>query len=92
MSSDTETKMACQRRSVLEPAAVLGNVADACRRRGMDRTGFHGWRRQFQMHGMEGLKDQPPFHRCRAQATPPEVVERIVALALEHPAYGCNRL
>jgi hypothetical protein len=24
--------------------------------------------------------------------TPPEVVERIVGLALLHPAYGCNRL
>jgi hypothetical protein len=39
-----------------------------------------------------GLKDLPPIHRSHPQTTPPEVVDRIKALALEHPAYGCNRL
>jgi hypothetical protein len=29
---------------------------------------------------------------ARKPAHAPEVVARIVALALEHPAYGCNRL
>jgi hypothetical protein len=38
------------------------------------------------------VKDLPPIHRSHPQTTPPEVVERIRALALEHPAYGCNRL
>jgi len=38
------------------------------------------------------LKDLPPIHRWQPQTTPPEVVERILALAIEHPAYGCNRV
>jgi transposase InsO family protein len=40
---------------------------------------------------LEGLKDLPPVHKSHPQTTPPEVVERIVELALAHPAYGCNR-
>ncbi len=59
-----------------------------CRRRGLDRTSHYEWKRRFQT---EGLKD----HRrsTRPIPTPPEsVVARIRELALEHPAYGCNRL
>ncbi|WP_242514315.1 integrase core domain-containing protein, partial [Rhodovulum sulfidophilum] len=35
--------------------------------------------------------DLPPIHKTHPQTTSPETVERIKALALEHPAYGCNR-
>ena len=69
----------------------MGNVAEACRRRGLDRTSFYEWKRRFQTQGFEGLKDLPPIHRSHPQTTPEPVVERIRALALEHPAYGCNR-
>ncbi len=79
------------RLSVLELARELGNVAEVCRRRGMDRTSFYEWKRRFQTHGFEGLKDLPPIHKSHPQTTPPEVVEKIEALALEHPAFGCNR-
>jgi transposase-like protein len=89
---DAATKVARQRLSVLDLAARLGNAAEACRRRGMDRTRFYKWRRRFQTHGLDGLKDLPPIHRSHPQTTPAEVVERIVALALEHSAYGCNRI
>lgn len=91
-SRDAATKMAEQRLSVLELARELCNVAEACRRRGMDRTSFYEWRRRFQTHGFEGLKDLPPIHKSHPQTTPPETVEKIKALALEHPAYGCNRI
>ena len=89
---DAATKVAQHRLSVLELARELGNVAEACRQRGLDRTSFYEWKRRFQTQGFEGLKDLPPIHRSHPQTTPPEVVERIRALALEHPAYGCNRL
>jgi len=88
---DAATKLAQQRLSVLELARELGNVAEACRQRDMDRTSFYEWKRRFQTLGFEGLKDLPPIHKSHPQTTPPEVVERIKALALEHPAYGCNR-
>ncbi len=89
---DAEAKVAKQRLSVLDLAARLGNAAEACRRRGMDRTSFYEWKRRFQTHGFDGLKDMPPIHRSHPQTTSAEVVERILALALQHPAYGCNRI
>ena len=89
---DAATKVAHHRLSVLDLAKELGNVAEACRQRGLDRTSFYEWKRRFQTQGFEGLKDLPPIHKSHPQTTPPATVERIRALALEHPAYGCNRL
>ena len=66
-------------------------MAEACRQRGMDRTSFYEWKRRFQTQGFEGLKDLPPIHKSHPQTTPPETVEKIRALALEHPSFGCNR-
>jgi len=89
---DADTKLAQHRLSVLELARELGNVAEACRQRGLDRTSFYEWKRRFQTHGFEGLKDLPPIHKSHPQTTPPETVARIKARALEHPAFGCNRI
>ncbi len=89
---DAATKLARQRLSVLELAEILGNVSEACRRRGISRSQFYEYKRRFQTHGLEGLKDLPPIPKSHPQTTPPEVVRRIVALALKHPAWGCNRL
>jgi len=83
--------LAQHRLDVLELAKELGNVAEACRQRGLDRTSFYEWKRRFQTQGLDGLKDLPPIHKSHPQTTPPETVERIRTLALAHPAYGCNR-
>lgn len=90
-SRDGATKVAQQGFSVLKLARELGKVAEACRHWGMDRTSFHEWRRRFQTHGFEGLKDLPPIHKSHPRTTPPEVLEKVKTLAPEHPAYGCNR-
>ncbi len=87
-----EEKLARQRLSVLELAEALGNVSEACRQRGMSRSQFYEYKRRFQTHGLEGLKDLPPVHKTHPWTTPPEVVERILALALEHPGWGCGRI
>ena len=89
---NAEEKVARQRLSVLELAEALGNASEACRRRGMTRTQFYEYKRRFQTHGVAGLKDLPPVHKAHPQATAPETVERILALSLEHPAWGCCRL
>ena len=77
---DAVTKVAKQRLSVLQLAEKLGNAAEACRKRGMDRTSFYEWKRRFQTQGFEGLKDLPPIHKSHPQTTAPEVVERIKAV------------
>ena len=58
----------------------------------MDRTSFYEWKRRFQTHGLDGLKDLPPIAKSHPQATPPETVEKVLSLALENPSWGCNRL
>jgi transposase InsO family protein len=85
-------KLAHRRLTVLELAERLGNVAEACRRGGIDRTSFYDWKRRFQLQGLEGLKDLPPIAKSHPMTTPPEVVARVEELALAHPAYGCNRI
>jgi transposase-like protein len=88
----TTEKLAHRRLTVLELAERLGNVTEACRRGGIDRTSFYDWKRRFQLQGLDGLKDLPPIAKSHPMTTPPEVVARIGELAPAHPAYGCNRL
>ena len=45
-------KVAESRLSVLELEKELGNVVEACRQRGLDRTSFGEWKRRFQTHGL----------------------------------------
>lgn len=87
-----EEKLAHKRLSVLQLAEALGSVSKACRHCGMDRTSFYEWKRRFQTHGLEGLKDLPPVHKYHPQTTPPEVVEQILAASAEHPRWGCVKL
>lgn len=87
-----EVKLARQRLSALQLAEALGNVAEACRRRGISKTQFYEYKRRFQTHGLEGLKDLPPIHKSHPQTTPPEVVEKILAISLRNPMWGCVRL
>jgi transposase InsO family protein len=91
-SKDPAEKLARQRLSVLELAQALGNASAACRRAGMDRTSFYVWKRRFQTHGLAGLKDFSTAHHSHPQTTPPEVVQRVLAVSEQHPAWGCNKL
>lgn len=88
----SEEKIVQQRLSVLQLAETLGNVTEACKARDISRTQFYEYKRRFQTHGLEGLKDLPPIHKSHPFTTPPETVEKIVALSIEHPTWGCNRL
>lgn len=87
-----EAKLARKRLSALELAKKLGNVSEACRQRDISRSQFYEYKRRFQTHGLEGLVDLPPIHKSHPFTTAPEVVEKIVAHALEHPGHGCYRI
>ncbi|RMG85937.1 MAG: helix-turn-helix domain-containing protein, partial [Chloroflexi bacterium] len=73
---NAQEKLARQRLSALQLAQALGNVSEACRRRGISRSQFYEYKRRFQTYGLEGLKDLPPIHKSHPQTTPPEVVEK----------------
>jgi transposase InsO family protein len=89
---DPAVKLARKRLSVLELAAELGSITKACKQAGMDRTSFYEYKRRFQTHGLEGLKDLPPVHKSHPQTTSEEHQKRIVELALQQPTRGCNYL
>jgi len=91
-TKNPEEKLARKRLSVLQLAECLGNISEACRRSGMDRTSFYEWKRRFQTHGLEGLKDFPPIHKTHPQTTSPEIVEKILAASTERPRWGCGKL
>jgi len=87
-----EKKVITHRLSALELAKALGNVSEACRRRGISRSQFYEYKRRFQTHGLEGLKDLPPVHKTHPMTTPADVVQKILALSMKNPMWGCVRL
>src|SRR5512137_3077538 len=88
-TKDPALKLAHKRLTVLQLAESLGNVSEACRRGGLDRTSFYEYKRRFQTHGIEGLKDLPPIHKTHPQTTPPEVVQKVLDLSMANPTRGC---
>jgi len=56
-----EQKSARQRLSVLEPAEALGNVSEACRRRGISRTS--GFVQRFNRTVLTSSSGRRPFER-----------------------------
>jgi hypothetical protein len=70
------------------PAERVGTRRGAAeRQRGLPAAGHapHG-------RGLRGRKDLPPIHKSHPQTTPDAVVERILAVSVAHPAWGCCRL
>ena len=90
--TQAEKKVVRHRMSALQLAEALGNVSEACRRRGVSRTQFYEYKRRFQTHGLEGLKDLPPIHKTHPMTTPPEVEAKILEMSLYNPMWGCIRL
>lgn len=88
--SVSEKKIMRQRLDALQLAEELGNVTRVCRERGISRTQFYEYKRRFQSHGFEGLRDLPPIHKSHPQTTPPEVESRILELSQLYPSKGCG--
>jgi len=53
----------------------------------VSRTQFHEYKRRFQAHAIEGLKDLPPIHK-----THPEVVEHLLELGLFDPLMRARQI
>jgi transposase len=70
---------------------VSGNVAASCRYYGISRECYYRWRRRYETHGLEGLKDRShrPHHSPRA--TQAEVIEKIIWLR-KHYHFGPDKI
>lgn len=71
MTTVQAEKIARRKLSLLQLAQELGNVSKACRILGYSRQHFYEIRRNFQVHGAEGLLDRLPG--AKGQRTRPEV-------------------
>ena len=87
-----QQKLATQRLSLLQLAEALGNVSEACRHRGVSRSQFYEYKRAFQEQGFQGLLDRPPIPKSFPNETPKEVKAKIIAMSIEHPAWGQQRV
>jgi transposase InsO family protein len=91
MTAKTESTR--RKLSLLQLAEELGNVSKACRIMGYHRDSFYEIRRAFQIGGTAGLIEQKRGPRGpHPNRVAPEIEEKILAYALEHPTHGQQRV
>jgi transposase InsO family protein len=82
------TRRAKRRLAVLRHAEeITGNVALTCRYYGISRQCFYTWRRRYDAHGLDGLRDRSHRPHLSPNATRTEVVGKIIYLR-QHYHFG----
>ena len=88
MSGNDESSREAERdRAELELLKLVresGNVSQACRRMGVDRSTYY--RALKRMRAADGTRARSPL------AKPPELENKVIALCLEYPEWGCDRI
>src|SRR5215211_9385669 len=80
--------MAKRRLAILRHAEeITGNVALTCRYYGISRQCFYTWRRRYDAHGLDGLRDRSHRPHVSPNATRTEVVGKIIYLR-QHCHFG----
>ena len=93
MTTVQAKKIARRKLSLLQLAQELGNVSKACRILGYSRQHFYEIRRNFQVHGAEGLLGRLPGAKGpHPNRVAPPVEKAILAHALKHPTHGAQLL
>jgi transposase InsO family protein len=81
-------RMAKRRLAILRHAEeITGNVALTCRYYGISRQIFYTWKRRYDAHGLDGLRDRSHRPRVSPNATRTEVVGKIIYLR-QHYHFG----
>ncbi|MDH3299873.1 MAG: IS481 family transposase [Acidimicrobiia bacterium] len=88
MNEQELQRQAKHRLAILRHAEeVSGNVAATCRYYGISRTRFYRWRRRYDEQGLAGLKDKSRRPHTSPNATPEEVIGKVVHLR-QHYHFG----
>jgi len=89
----TEEKVVRRKLSMLELAQELNNVSKACKVMGYSRQQFYEIKRNYQIHGIEGLIDKIPGAKDPHPNRVSEEVEKtILDYSLEFPTRGPLRV
>jgi transposase-like protein len=78
-------------------ADSLGNVQAACRKLGVNRSLFYKWLKRKESASADsraaGEAGVPaPKRRRHPQSIPDALTEKVLALAMEYPEWGCDRI
>jgi transposase len=85
-------RMAKRRLAILRHAEeITGNVALTCRYYGISRQCFYAWKRRYDAHGLDGLRDRSHRPRSSPNGTRTEVVGKIIYLR-QHDHFGPARI
>jgi len=88
----TRAEIIYQRRiAVLDYAARVGNVAEACRVFGISRTRYYEWKGVADRYGLEALMPKERRAPQMPDATPTHVLEALLTLAVTQPTLGCRQ-
>jgi len=92
MTKTEQTRLTSWRLKILQRAEEDSrNVAWTCRHFGISRKTFYKWKRRFAEHGDAGLCDRPRRPHRSPNATPKEVVSKILYLR-QHYHFGPGKI
>lgn len=88
----TQEKLIKGKLGLLELAAYMQNVSEACKTLGYSRDTFYRVKRRYEEAGIEGLREISRRKPNPGNRVPQEIEDKVVALALEYPAFGQVRI
>lgn len=80
------------RLAILQRAALVGSVTQACREAGISRTLFYRWRRRYLRYGADGLRPRPSRPTRWPRQAVPALEHQVLAYALLWPTHGPARI
>jgi transposase InsO family protein len=73
-------------------AEELGNVSEACRAMGIERSSYYRWKRKVDRWGVEALRVRERRRPRMPNQIGPHLEQRILAFALARPGFGPRRI
>lgn len=73
-------------------ATELGNISEACRQMGIDRSTYYRWKPKLERYGLDGLRVRERRVPRMPNQIGPHLEHRILAFCLGHPGFGPRRI
>src|SRR5580698_8809675 len=92
MNKNEQNRVVAWRLKLLRQASDMPrSVAQTCRHFGLSRQAFYKWKARYELHGEAGLCDRPRVPLRSPNATPREVVSKILYLRQRYH-FGAGRI